>query len=102
MELDIAAKRLSELGNVTRLCIFRLLVKAGHQGLTVGEIQARLEIPGSTLSHHINRLMSANLVRQQREGRILRCFVELENIEELASFLLDECCSLETAQHCPG
>ena len=97
MELDIAAKRLAELGNVTRLCIFRLLVKAGHQGLTVGEIQTHLEIPGSTLSHHINRLMQANLVRQQREGRILRCFAELNNVEDLASFLLAECCSLEAA-----
>ncbi|MGI9276147.1 MAG: ArsR/SmtB family transcription factor [Endozoicomonas sp.] len=94
MNQDIAAKRLAELGNVTRLCIFRLLVKAGTQGLTVGEIQSRLEIPGSTLSHHISRLMSADLVRQHREGRILHCVAELEAVEELASFLLSECCSL--------
>lgn len=98
MELEIAAKRLAELGNMTRLCIFRLLVKAGHQGMTVGEIQTRLEIPGSTLSHHISRLISANLIRQQREGRVLRCFVELNNIEDLVSFLLAECCSLEGSE----
>jgi len=89
-----AVKRLSELGHGTRLSIFRLLVKAKPSGLTVGEIQAHLEVPGSTLSHHIGRLISAGLIRQHREGRILRCFAELQSLDELMAYLTAECCTL--------
>ena len=57
MELENAAKRCAELGNTTRLSIFRLLVRAGKNGLSVGNIQKNLGIPGSTLTHHIQRLV---------------------------------------------
>jgi len=67
MEHDTAAKRLGELGNTTRLSIFRYLVKVGHDGAPVGQIQKALGIPGSTLSHHISRLVSVGLLKQQSE-----------------------------------
>ncbi|MEH6576534.1 MAG: metalloregulator ArsR/SmtB family transcription factor [Amphritea sp.] len=92
MQIDIAAKRLAELGHVTRLQIFRYLVKGGRQGVPVGEIQAALEVPGSTLSHHITRLVSVGLVEQRREGRTLYCVPQYDQLENLIGFLQDECC----------
>ena len=96
MNDELAAKRLAELGNVTRLAIFRLLVKAGHDGLPVGDIQRTLEVPASTLSHHISRLVSADLVQQRRDGRVLHCTARLDELQELVEFLLAECCSIRS------
>ncbi len=93
MEMKEAAKKLNELGNVTRLSIFRLLVKSGPEGLPVGAIQKVLQIPGSTLSHHINRLVQVGLVNQRRESRILYCEPRMEELRTVIDFLLSECCS---------
>lgn len=87
------AAQLAELGNPHRLQTYRLLVKAGLDGLTVGEIQAHLGIPKSTLSHHILHLVSAQLVHQERQGRTLRCFANFDTMEGIISFLVDECCT---------
>lgn len=94
MDHEIAAKRFSELGHSTRLSVFRLLVKAGDQGLPVGDIQAHLDVAGPTLSHHIHRLISAGLVKQHREGRTLFCIAQLVAVREVMSFLDAECCTL--------
>ncbi|MDO2421329.1 helix-turn-helix domain-containing protein (plasmid) [Klebsiella pneumoniae] len=59
MDLNTAANALRELGHPTRLSIYRELVRAGHEGLPVGELQKHLEIPASTLSHHLSALISA-------------------------------------------
>ncbi len=93
MEHAHAARCLEKLGNPTRLEIFRLLVRAGPAGATVGEIQDRLGIPGSTLSHHISHLVNAGLVDQAREGRVLRCTPNLELMDRLIAFLTEECCA---------
>lgn len=87
-----AAERLSELGHVTRLSVYRILVKAGKNGLPVADIQSQLNIPASTLSHHITRLLRVGLVKQVREGRVLRCFAQYEELNGLIEFLADECC----------
>ncbi|ASI92996.1 MULTISPECIES: metalloregulator ArsR/SmtB family transcription factor [Vibrio] len=92
MQIEVAAKALKELGHVTRLAIYRQVVRAGHKGTPVGEIQDRLNIPGSTLSHHISSLASANLIQQRREGRTLYCVANYEHLEGVISFLQDECC----------
>ncbi len=92
MERELAAKRLAELGHNTRLSIFRYLVKVGSEGAPVGQIQNKLGIPGSTLSHHINRLVSAGLIRQVRESRILYCVPQFNVLQELVDFLQAECC----------
>lgn len=78
MELEVVAKALKELGHPTRLSIYKSVVKAGFQGIAVGAIQEQLNIPGSTLSHHISSLASANLISQRREGRTLYCVAEYE------------------------
>lgn len=92
MDIDNVAKCLSELGNPTRLAIFRLLVRAGKPGLTVGGLQKRLEIPASTLSHHISHLVWAGLISQERDGRTLHCRTKPDVMDQLIGFLMDECC----------
>ena len=67
LDYDKAASLLSQLGNTTRLKIVRELVKAGNAGKPVGEIRDVLDIPNSTLSHHLNHLKNAGLIRQERE-----------------------------------
>jgi ArsR family transcriptional regulator len=93
MENQIAAKKLAELGHITRLSVFRYLVKVGEEGVPVGQIQKELNIPGSTLSHHINRLVSVGLIKQVRESRTLYCIPQFEVLNELIEFLKSECCT---------
>ncbi len=93
MELEITARRLAELGNTTRLSIFRYLVKTGFEGAPVGQIQKEIGIPASTLSHHINRLVSVGLIRQVRDSRTLYCIPQFEVLEEVIKFLMSECCA---------
>jgi len=92
MKIDNAANALKELGHPTRLAIFKILVKAGHKGLPVGTIQQKLDIPNSTLSHHINKLISVDMIKQQRDGRTLFCVPQYKNLQKLIKFLMDECC----------
>ncbi len=93
MELENAASLLKELGHPTRLSIYRRLVVAGEQGLPVGEVQKELSIPASTLSHHISALVAVGLIKQRREGRVLYCTTQYEVLQELLSFMTDQCCS---------
>jgi DNA-binding transcriptional ArsR family regulator len=95
MKNELAAKRLAELGHNTRLSIFRYLVKIGDSGAPVGQIQKKLGIPNSTLSHHINRLVSVGLIQQVRESRTLYCVPQFKVLQELIDFLQDECCTEE-------
>ena len=92
METNNAANCMEALGNTTRLEIFRLLVRAGPEGAPVGRLQERLGIPGSTLSHHIARLVRVGLVSQERRGRVLICRAEFARMEALLAFLGEECC----------
>jgi len=92
MRLERAATCLETLGHPTRLEVFRLLVRAGPGGLAVGEIQAHLGIPASTLSHHIGHLANAGLVHQTREGRVLRCRPDYDLMNRIVGFLTEECC----------
>ena len=92
MDKGLAAQRLAELGNPTRLAIFKLLVRAGPDGLVVGNIQRRLDIPASTLSHHVARLSRAGLIEQKRSSRNLHCFAQRDVMHALVEFLTAECC----------
>jgi len=93
MKLDDAANILAKIGNPTRLRIVRLLVRAGDEGLAVGMIQKQLNIPGSTLTHHITHLKSAGVIRQQRRQATLICKMEFEVLRELVEYLTEECCA---------
>jgi DNA-binding transcriptional ArsR family regulator len=92
---DTAASLMSQMGNPTRLRIVRELVRAGRVGMPVGEIQRRLKVPHSTLSHHIRLLCGVGLVQQVREGTVLRCFVDYSKIDGIVQFLTKECCVME-------
>lgn len=93
MDIETVASALKELGHPTRLGIYKRLVKAGDNGLPVGELQKDLEVPPSTLSHHISALVSVGLVKQTREGRILHCTAQYEVLNDIIAFLMEECCS---------
>lgn len=93
MDIQNAANALRELGHVTRLGVYRELVKAGPEGLPVGDIQKRLAIPASTLSHHLSALMSAGLISQERQSRTLFCRPCYSQLEQLIAFLTEECCA---------
>ena len=93
MKLESAAKQLEALGSPTRLAIYRLLVKAGQKGSPVGDIRQSLDIPASTLSHHIAKLVQAGLLIQQRDSRSLVCRLDYANMESLMAFLVNNCCS---------
>lgn len=94
MELNQAARCLEKLGNPIRLGIFRLLVRAGNEGLSVGEIQEHLGVPASTLSHHVSHLVNVGLVAQERQGRQLICRPDFKLMDGLIDFLTAECCML--------
>jgi ArsR family transcriptional regulator, arsenate/arsenite/antimonite-responsive transcriptional repressor len=93
MTIEQAAKQLEALGNVTRLQVYRTLVRAGEVGLPVGQIQERLGIPGSTLSHHLQRLLLTGLVTQERQATSLICRARYPAMNNLIGFLTDECCA---------
>lgn len=92
MQIHTAAKVFAELGNRTRLDILRLLIKAGREGLPIGDIQARLDIPSSTLAFHLRGLVGAGLVGQEKQGRTVLCRPRFDSINDAISFLKDECC----------
>ena len=90
MQLEEVAKAMKELGHPTRLFIFKHLVKAGEQGLPVGDLQKQLAIPSSTLSHHISALVSVGLVKQNRESRSLICVSQYDKLESSVYFISEE------------
>ena len=92
LTFEDAARCLAELGHPHRLQIFRVLIKAGEQGLPVGAIQQALGIPKSTLAHHIAQLVAAGLMIQTREGRIQRCRVDAIRGRALMNFFVGDCC----------
>lgn len=93
MKLEQAASQLEALGNPTRLSIYRILVRAGDEGLPVGRVQDRLGIPASTLSHHFKRLVDTGLVSQERQTTTLICRAEYPSMQALIGYLADECCA---------
>ncbi len=92
MQLDHIAARLEALGNTTRLEVYRQLVRAGQDGLAVGEVQARTGVPRSTLSHHLQKLILVDLVSQERQGTTLICRANYPVMHETLGFLERECC----------
>jgi ArsR family transcriptional regulator, arsenate/arsenite/antimonite-responsive transcriptional repressor len=91
------ADMLSAMGTEPRLRIMQLLLSAHPDGLVVGDIQDELEIPNSTLSHHLDKLKNENLVRVQRESTFLRYAANTEVLQELLQFLYAECCTRNKA-----
>jgi ArsR family transcriptional regulator len=91
------ADMFSAMGTEPRLRIMQLLLSAHPQGLVVGEIQDELEIPNSTLSHHLDKLRTEDLVDVKREGTFLRYTANTDALQELLQFLYAECCTRNKA-----
>lgn len=91
------ADMLSAMGTAARLRIMQLLLSAHPEGLVVGEIQEELDIPNSTLSHHLDKLRSEGLVKVRRESTFLHCTANSEALRELLQFLYAECCTRNKA-----
>ena len=91
------ADMFSAMGTEARLRIMQLLLSAHPEGLVVGAIQEELEIPNSTLSHHLDKLKSEGLVQVQRESTFLRYTANTDALQEVLQFLYAECCTRNKA-----
>jgi ArsR family transcriptional regulator len=87
------ADMMAAMGAEPRLRIMRALLSAHPRGMVVGGIQAELGIPGSTLSHHLEKLKNEGLVSVRRERQFLRYMADTDALQQLLSFLYEECCS---------
>ncbi len=89
-----AASTFAALGSEQRLSVLNTLVRAGPEGLSIGELGARSGITGSTLTHHLKILTQAGLVRQVRKGRSIICAAAAHaELRRLSDYLLSECCA---------
>lgn len=93
MDTNEALSALSALGHESRLSAFRELVQVGPDGLAVGELRERLELPPATLTAHLNVLRLAGLVDDQREGRVIRVRANYPRMNALLAYLTENCCA---------
>lgn len=92
MESTTIIKRLSALAQDSRLAVFRLLVKAGPDGLPAGEIARTLDIAPNTLSAQLSVLTNAGLAASRRDGRSIIYAADYGAISDLLVFLMEDCC----------
>lgn len=92
MEFSIATTRLSALAQDSRLSVFRLLVKAGRDGMAAGDVARNLGIPANTLSAQFAVLANAGLVTSRREGRSILYAADYGGMSDLLLFLMEDCC----------
>ena len=99
LSLEEAAQGFAAMGSEARLQVVLTLVRAGSEGLTVGEIQEKTGMAASTLAHHLRFLTSAGLVDQKKYGRTICNRAVYDRLEVLASYILKECCA-DDPEHC--
>lgn len=93
-ELAETASAFAALGSEQRLSVLRTLVRAGPEGLSIGELGDRTGVSGSTLTHHMKILLQAGLVAQAKKGRQIICVgAAYERVKALSDYLLKECCA---------
>jgi len=95
MNIDKAALGFNAVSSKHRLGVLLELVKVGKSGLTIGEIQEQLNIPASTLAHHLDFLKNADLIYQERQGRSIFNYAKFDYIELLGNYLLKKCCVVQ-------
>ncbi|MGQ2906146.1 MAG: ArsR/SmtB family transcription factor [Neoaquamicrobium sediminum] len=93
MDKDSALSALSALGQDTRLEVFRLLVRAGSQGIPAGEIATTIGAVQNTTSTHLKVLTHAGLIRAERDGRTIRYVADMIGFRDLLAFLMEDCCN---------
>lgn len=92
MDINDALTAFSALSQTTRLEVFRLLVRAGEEGMSAGDVGEALGVRQNTMSANLGILLQAGLVRNEREGRSIRYFADLEGVGALLTYLLADCC----------
>lgn len=98
--LDRHALQLSALGHPVRLRILRFVVQAGSEGSAAGNIQAHVDLPASTLSHHLKRLVDAALLRTRSEGTYHYYTADYAALRALTDYLWEDCCKRGTGACC--
>ena len=91
-KLEHHADQLAALGHAARLSILRFVVQAGPEGSTTTELQEKLDIPWTTLNHHLDRLVAAGLVDARREGKFVHHTANYDVLRSLTDFLWEDCC----------
>jgi DNA-binding transcriptional ArsR family regulator len=91
-KLDRSAEQLSALGHPVRLSILRFVVQAGDEGAPAGDIQSHVELPASTLSHHLKRLVDAGLIKARGEGTFHYYSADYTALRALTDYLWEDCC----------
>lgn len=97
MDIIDAVDALGALAQESRLKVFRLLVRAGREGMAAGTIAQSIGVPKNTMSSHLAILSRAELITARREGRSVIYAVNLEGTRSLLSFLVEDCCQAEPA-----
>lgn len=92
MEINKAVSAFAALSQPTRIEVFRLLIKSGPDGLAAGVIAAQLDVKQNTLSANLSVLLNAGLVRNERQGRSIRYYADMDGLRTLLAFLLQDCC----------
>ena len=92
MELDAAVAGLSALAQESRLKVFRLLMRAGPEGLPAGDIARTLKVPANTMSSHLAILSRAGLIASTKRGTSILYAIDLDGVAKLLSYLVEECC----------
>jgi ArsR family transcriptional regulator, arsenate/arsenite/antimonite-responsive transcriptional repressor len=91
-KLERHAEQLAALGHVARLSLLRAVVQAGPEGISTTDLQERLDIPWTTLNHHLDRLVSAGLVTVRREGKFAYHTADYQTLRAVTDFLWEDCC----------
>jgi ArsR family transcriptional regulator len=98
--LERHAEQLGALGHPVRLAILRFVVQAGADGASAGDIQARVDIPASTLSHHLARLVDAGLLHSRSQGTFHYYSAEYPALRALTDYLWEDCCKRGGSSSC--
>lgn len=95
MNLESASAGFAAVGSAPRMQVLNLLVRSGMQGMTTGAIQEKSGIPASTLAHHLRTLVEGGVIKQVKRGRSTCNLANYDHLEQLANYLLVECCADE-------
>jgi DNA-binding transcriptional ArsR family regulator len=101
MESEDALVCLNALAQEHRLTLFRMLVQAGDEGMAVGELAAATGLPGATLTNHLHILRRAGMVDDERQGRVIQCRANYEQMNALLGFLTENCCAGDASACAP-
>lgn len=93
-KLERHAEQLAALGHPVRLKALRFIVQAGQSGAAAGDIQAHVDVPASTLSHHLKRLLDAALLSTRAEGTFHYYAADYATLRALTDYLWEDCCKL--------